>query len=73
MRRNGFAEARNPILKPLDTIECRDAILTADNAEPEWPAADVVIGLRQGDAGRARGNELHPGRCEPAGAAGGDR
>ena len=44
MRRNGFAEARNPILKPLDTIECRDAILTADNAEPEWPAADVVIG-----------------------------
>ena len=44
MRRNGFAEARNPILKPLDTIECRDAILTADNAEPEWPEADVVIG-----------------------------
>ena len=44
MRRNGFAEAHNPILKPLDTIECRDAILTADNAEPEWPAADVVIG-----------------------------
>ena len=44
MRRNGFAEARDPILKPLDTIECRDAILTADNIEPEWPAADVVIG-----------------------------
>ena len=44
MRRNGFAEARDPILKPLDTIECRDAILTADGAEPEWPEADVVIG-----------------------------
>ncbi len=44
MRRNGFAEARNPILKPLDTIECRDAILTPDGAEPEWPEADVVIG-----------------------------
>ena len=44
MRRNGFAEARNPILKPLDTIECRDAIVTLDNAEPEWPVADVVIG-----------------------------
>ena len=44
MRRNGFAEARNPILKPLDTIECRDAILTPDSAEPEWPAVDVVIG-----------------------------
>ena len=44
MRRNGFAEARDPILKPLDTIECRDAILTPDNLEPEWPVADVVIG-----------------------------
>ena len=44
MRRSGFAEARNPILKPLDTIECRDAILTPDDREPEWPMADVVIG-----------------------------
>ena len=44
MRRNGFAEARDPILKPLDTIACRDAILTPDNTEPNWPAADVVIG-----------------------------
>ena len=44
MRRNGFAEARDPVLKPLDTIECRDAILTADSTGPAWPAADVVIG-----------------------------
>ena len=44
MRRNGFAEARDPILKPLDTIECRDAILTPDNTEPHWPEADAVIG-----------------------------
>ena len=44
MRRNGFGEARDPILKPLDTIECRDAIVTPDDLEPEWPAADVVIG-----------------------------
>ena len=44
MRRNGFAEARNPILRPLDNIECRDAILTPDGNEPEWPEADVVIG-----------------------------
>ena len=27
MRRNGFRESRDPILKPLETIECRDAIL----------------------------------------------
>ena len=37
MRRNGFDEARDPILKPLDTIECRDAILTPEGEEPEWP------------------------------------
>ncbi|MCY3817269.1 MAG: class I SAM-dependent DNA methyltransferase [Gammaproteobacteria bacterium] len=44
MRRNGFIEARDPILKPLETIECRDAILTADGGEPDWPEADVIIG-----------------------------
>ena len=44
MRRNGFSAADNPILKPLDTIECRDAILTPAGEESEWPKADVVIG-----------------------------
>ena len=44
MRRNGFSESRDPILKPLETIECRDAILTPEGEEPEWPNADVVIG-----------------------------
>ena len=44
MRRNGFNESRDPILKPLETIECRDAILTPEGGEPEWPTADVVIG-----------------------------
>ena len=44
MRRNGFAESREPVLKPLETIECRDAILGEDGGEPEWPEADVVIG-----------------------------
>ena len=44
MRRHGFREARDPILKPLDMIECRDAVLTDDGQEPEWPEADVVIG-----------------------------
>ena len=44
MLRNGFAESRDPILQPLDTIECRDAVLTDDGQEPDWPDADVVIG-----------------------------
>ena len=44
MRRNGFRESRDPILEPLMTIECRDAILAPDASEPTWPEADVVIG-----------------------------
>ncbi|MDE0233620.1 MAG: class I SAM-dependent DNA methyltransferase, partial [bacterium] len=44
MRRNGFAGSHDPILKPLDTIECRDAVLSPQGEEPEWPVADVVIG-----------------------------
>ena len=44
MRRNGFTGSRDPILKPLDTIECRDALLSQEGEEPEWPAADVVVG-----------------------------
>jgi type II restriction/modification system DNA methylase subunit YeeA len=44
MRRNGFDVGRNPILKQLDTIECRDAILKPDGSEAQWPEADAVIG-----------------------------
>ena len=44
MRRNGFNVSPDPILKPLETIECRDAILSSDGGEPDWPDADVVIG-----------------------------
>ncbi len=44
MRRNGFDAAKNPILRPLDTIECRDAVLNEDGTRAEWPEADVVIG-----------------------------
>ena len=44
MQRNGFALNRRPILDHLESIECRDAVLTADGLEPEWPEADVVIG-----------------------------
>ena len=44
MRRNGFSNSTDPILDPLDTIECRDAILAPDGSEPDWPQADVVIG-----------------------------
>ena len=44
MRRSGFDIGRAPILKPLNTIECRNAILTDDGKEADWPTADVIIG-----------------------------
>ena len=44
MLENGFAAAKNPILKPLDQIECRDAILNEDGTEPTWPKADAIVG-----------------------------
>ncbi len=44
MRNNGFSEPSEPILKPLDSIECRDALLGPDGSEAEWPAADVIVG-----------------------------
>ena len=43
-RRNGYQHAVNPILKPLDGIEHRDALLNPDGSEAEWPAADVITG-----------------------------
>ncbi|MEP3946678.1 DNA methyltransferase [Ascidiaceihabitans sp.] len=44
MRRNGFEAAKNPILRTLNTIENRDAVLKADGTPSRWPKADVVIG-----------------------------
>lgn len=44
MRRNGFAASTNPILRTLDTIENRDAVMDDSGAQAAWPKADVVVG-----------------------------
>lgn len=41
---NGRPIADNPILRSLDTIEHRDALLNADGSEAVWPSADVIVG-----------------------------
>ena len=44
---HGHEFKTNPVLEPLDHIECRDALLmwSGDTAtEADWPAADVVVG-----------------------------
>ena len=47
LRDNGFGRPTEPILKPITTIERRDALLEgeADGViEPNWPEAEVIIG-----------------------------
>ena len=44
MLKNGFPTQQDPVLKPLKTIECRDALLNADGTEALWPEADAIIG-----------------------------
>jgi type II restriction/modification system DNA methylase subunit YeeA len=43
-RRHGYAAPSNPVLQALETIECRDAILTPDGKIADWPQTDVIIG-----------------------------
>jgi type II restriction/modification system DNA methylase subunit YeeA len=46
--RNGIYARPEPILRPLDSIECRDALLASDGkdgfVEAEWPEADFIVG-----------------------------
>jgi len=58
MRRNGFEAAKNPILRTLNTIENRDAVLAPDGTRAEWPRADVVIGNPPFITSREMINEL---------------
>jgi len=44
MLRHGVQPTKNPILQPLQTIECRDAVLNDDGTEPQWPTVDAIIG-----------------------------
>lgn len=48
MLSNGFAYLRDPILRPLDNIECRDALLDLSDpqnpTEPDWPEATAIVG-----------------------------
>lgn len=44
MRRSGFNIGRQPILKPLTTIECRNALINEDGSAAVWPPADVIVG-----------------------------
>lgn len=44
MIQNGFGVPRNPVLRRLEQIENRDALVNADGTEANWPAVDCIIG-----------------------------
>jgi type II restriction/modification system DNA methylase subunit YeeA len=49
MRKNGFSANTNPVLRPLETIECADALVvedleTGEWSEKAWPKVDVIVG-----------------------------
>lgn len=44
MRDNGLTPDERPVLKPLNQIECRDALIDSDGCEAPWPYADAVVG-----------------------------
>jgi hypothetical protein len=47
-RNNGFGEPEDPVLRRMDTFQCKDAILdlvSPENPkEPEWPKVDFIVG-----------------------------
>jgi MmeI, DNA-methyltransferase domain/MmeI, N-terminal domain/MmeI, helicase spacer domain/MmeI, target recognition domain len=47
-RQNGFGTSDDPVLRPMDNFECKDAVLDRsdpDNPrEPEWPKVDFIVG-----------------------------
>jgi len=43
-RRHGYPAPSDPVLRSLNTIACRDAVLADDGTQAPWPAADVIVG-----------------------------
>jgi len=41
---HGYSLGRNPVLRKLDHVACRDALLNPDGSEAQWPDADFIVG-----------------------------
>ena len=48
VRNNGFGVTEDPVLRPMDNFQCKDAILDLTDPEnprePEWPKVDFIVG-----------------------------
>ncbi len=68
-RRHGLPPPENPVLRALDTIECRDAILAPDGTPAAWPAADAIVGNPPFLGGKRLRSVLGDAYCEQLFAA----
>ena len=64
-RRHGFPAPSDPVLRTLDTIACRDAVLADDGSQAAWPDGgrdrwQSAVPWRQADAHRVGGCLLRP-------------
>jgi hypothetical protein len=72
---HGYPFKTNPVLEPLDHIECRDALLvwseatgaTAKATEAPWPRADAVVGNPPFLGGSKKRGELGSGYFDALG------
>jgi len=71
--KNGFAYSTNPVLKPIESIECRDALLerAAEGVpvEARWPAATVIVGNPPFVGGKKMRSDLGDGYVDELFAA----
>lgn len=44
MVQNGYGADTNPVLRSLEQIEQRDALITASDTDAPWPDADIIVG-----------------------------
>ena len=63
-RRHGFPAPSDPVLRKLDTIECRDAVLAEDGTLAPWPAADAQVGNPPFLGGKRMRTVLGDAYCE---------
>ena len=58
MIQKGYGASTTPVLRPLNQIECRDALMTAAGLQATWPKADAIVGNPPFIGGRKMKGEL---------------
>ena len=68
-RRHGYPPPSDPVLRTLNTIECRDAVLAPDGSAAAWPATSAIVGNPPFLGGKRLRNVLGHTYCDQLFAA----